>query len=603
MMTKAGLIRKIAKRSGVNDSEAKIFFEMFLKKAAEMLAPGEALKLKEFGYFQKKKGIVKSLRPAAVEEPADQFYTTLMVYYPSASEESDEKDMIFNVPSAPEDEYYDIDSYFSLSIGKPVIPLKGVKNTEFFIPPSGNELLKLMESKAEKLLSEAEVIDKHVKGGDVLQITAETFDRSQLEINWEESQTDSSGEKENASGGEESAEKVEHIAWDFGEDISKQIEEEAILDVDKEETSLSWDFGTGDLKEPETFEEEKPAEKLPEEIKEKVPEETPDTEMIEEDVENEEEEKRTIAPGPVFSETGKFKRVQPLMNELGGEGGKQDEGASWDFRRTTAALPDEEADRAGFRKVHSRTSAFDVVLPSEVSTGGSGGMEEGVPVENIKDYSSRTKTRHYSYSQRRSPFVFVIAISTIIIVGVVLYMYLTKSNVMKLNKSGLTEIEAGMIPVSHPAIIERTFNVPVNYPYPKQDAPEINLNELGIAPAVFNKKGGEDPPSASKEPEVKKSVTPAKPAAKKTEPPKVKPSSNYQKVSDRIYRSGDKYILQVSSWKSESYANTRAALYKKEGLDAFVEKAVIPGKGAWYRVRIGGFNSVAEVQNFLKSHK
>ena len=51
-MTKAELIRKLAKKAGIPDSEAKVFFEIFLRKASEILKLGEAIKLKNFGYFQ-----------------------------------------------------------------------------------------------------------------------------------------------------------------------------------------------------------------------------------------------------------------------------------------------------------------------------------------------------------------------------------------------------------------------------------------------------------------------------------------------------------------------------------------------------------------------
>ena len=60
-MTKAELIRKIAKRSGVPDSEAKIFFEIFLKRISVLLKPGEAIKLNAFGYFNYRKALVQSI--------------------------------------------------------------------------------------------------------------------------------------------------------------------------------------------------------------------------------------------------------------------------------------------------------------------------------------------------------------------------------------------------------------------------------------------------------------------------------------------------------------------------------------------------------------
>ena len=79
-----------------------------------------------------------------------------------------------------------IDSYFSLSFGKPVIPLKDANISEYFIPPAGNELRRLFDSKADKLLQEVEVTDNFTKEDEILLINPELFDPNQIEINWDE---------------------------------------------------------------------------------------------------------------------------------------------------------------------------------------------------------------------------------------------------------------------------------------------------------------------------------------------------------------------------------------------------------------------------------
>ena len=67
-------------------------------------------------------------------------------------------------------------------------------------------------------------------------------------------------------------------------------------------------------------------------------------------------------------------------------------------------------------------------------------------------------------------------------------------------------------------------------------------------------------------------------------------------VKGLIYSDGKTFCFQVSSWKRENIAKQEVARIKKKGHDAFYVKANIPGKGTWYRVRVGYFNSIAEAQ-------
>lgn len=60
-MTKAELIRKIAKYVGVPDTDAKIFFELFLKKTSAVVEVGQSIFVKDFGYFHLIKGSIKNL--------------------------------------------------------------------------------------------------------------------------------------------------------------------------------------------------------------------------------------------------------------------------------------------------------------------------------------------------------------------------------------------------------------------------------------------------------------------------------------------------------------------------------------------------------------
>ncbi len=75
-------------------------------------------------------------------------------------------------------------------------------------------------------------------------------------------------------------------------------------------------------------------------------------------------------------------------------------------------------------------------------------------------------------------------------------------------------------------------------------------------------------------------------------------------ITDRVYFDGNKYTVQISSWKSKSFAEHEVAKYRKMGHDAFVFSIYIKLKeSVWNRVRIGYFDSQQEAEAFLKKNK
>lgn len=151
--------------------------------------------------------------------------------------------MVFNIPFFDEEDYHPIDSSFSLSIGKPLIPLRGVPFDEIYIPTSGYEYRRLIESKVEKLIAGSGIIETEEKFP-TLVIDARAYNSNQVHLQWNEDidsgSTDDSisndfvTEKPELSEYEKQAKELKNIAWDFGEDLSKQIEAESILDITDE---------------------------------------------------------------------------------------------------------------------------------------------------------------------------------------------------------------------------------------------------------------------------------------------------------------------------------------------------------------------------------
>jgi cell division septation protein DedD len=56
--------------------------------------------------------------------------------------------------------------------------------------------------------------------------------------------------------------------------------------------------------------------------------------------------------------------------------------------------------------------------------------------------------------------------------------------------------------------------------------------------------------------------------------------------------------IQVGSYKEQKEANERQSRLKASGIEATVVRAEVPGKGIWYRVRIGAFTTREEAASF-----
>ena len=56
------------------------------------------------------------------------------------------------------------------------------------------------------------------------------------------------------------------------------------------------------------------------------------------------------------------------------------------------------------------------------------------------------------------------------------------------------------------------------------------------------------------------------------------------------------YTIQLSSWRTRSKADLEARYYQGLGLEAYVQRAEIPGMGTWYRVRVGKYSSLSDAE-------
>jgi len=81
-------------------------------------------------------------------------------------------------------------------------------------------------------------------------------------------------------------------------------------------------------------------------------------------------------------------------------------------------------------------------------------------------------------------------------------------------------------------------------------------------------------------------------------------SESERSVSKTIFTDGEKYIVQISSWKNRKIAENQRNILLKLGYNAFITQVYIKRKrGTWNRVRVGYFDTVREARKIQKEIK
>lgn len=111
---------------------------------------------------------------------------------------------------------------------------------------------------------------------------------------------------------------------------------------------------------------------------------------------------------------------------------------------------------------------------------------------------------------------------------------------------------------------------------------------------------GVQPPATEKGPEertVKKSSQPqlAKLNAVKLQPPQEKKAAAPKPAASKL-----RYTIQYSSHQDRSTAEQEVRNMKQNGFAAFIMASDLPGKGTWYRVRVGSFTNKGSAEKLQK---
>ncbi|MSP97163.1 MAG: SPOR domain-containing protein [Betaproteobacteria bacterium] len=132
------------------------------------------------------------------------------------------------------------------------------------------------------------------------------------------------------------------------------------------------------------------------------------------------------------------------------------------------------------------------------------------------------------------------------------------------------------------------------------------LNKTPI-PFMTKKPAPEKPPEPGKPPEITGMPGSKSPAAEKPKFDfyKILPGSE-EPVSEKDLKAASKaksedtkdvYFLQAGSFQNPADADNRKAQLAIVGFEASVEPVNLPDKGAWYRVRLGPYTKIDEINN------
>ena len=233
-MTKSELINRFSKTIGLSESDAKPFFELLLKRISEELKSGQSIFITEFGYFHLIKGKIKLPLTELESEELDEEKIDIILY--SETEklgESEANGFVFNVPVFEEDEFKQIDSHFSLSIDKPLIPLLGVLDQKTYIPKSAQDQRRYLESKIEQIIANSKVVVSEEEFPTLI-IDASSYNSDHINLEKAKDELESllSDELPEKSVDEEKDEKAaKNIAWDFGDFYTKKISAESVFQL------------------------------------------------------------------------------------------------------------------------------------------------------------------------------------------------------------------------------------------------------------------------------------------------------------------------------------------------------------------------------------
>ena len=125
---------------------------------------------------------------------------------------------------------------------------------------------------------------------------------------------------------------------------------------------------------------------------------------------------------------------------------------------------------------------------------------------------------------------------------------------------------------------------------PEVPSPPIIEKQIDPAPPKIPAK----PKKESKKRLTKTEIKVLEPGAHSAKPPAEKPQPEPVVLNSTIQPTAKPYTIQVAAFKAAGDADKLVAELKQKGFPAYRAIGKIPGKGIWYRVRVGDYKNKAE---------
>jgi cell division septation protein DedD len=135
--------------------------------------------------------------------------------------------------------------------------------------------------------------------------------------------------------------------------------------------------------------------------------------------------------------------------------------------------------------------------------------------------------------------------------------------------------------------IEREFEIPVTYPYSKNENKAALFTQPIDSSIIAASLAASKSFTPSQTNETKSAVNPPEPA-------------KLENLGDYIYRLGNDYIVQIASFNTQTRADAQVTSLKKANYDAYVDIVNRADGTVYYRVMIRGFKSYDQAKTFLK---
>ncbi len=608
-MTKAELINTFSEKVGIDKSDSKIFFEILLRKISAIIKSGQSIFIPEFGFFHLIKGKLRRLSNEGSENVYEEFIDIILYSSEEKLSQSETEGFVFNVPFIDDENSSEVDSYFSLSIGKPLIPLRGYFDRNNYIPTSGNEHQRYLETKAGELIEKSKVLSSDEQFPTLI-IDAISYNSNELHLEKTLDEldfllSDEQLTNENITkGSDENV--VKNIAWDFGEVFSQKISAESIFELADERISQPTIESTDNKAYKEINNDQKEQENVLDQLldndKDEINLESSDDENVKEKIS---EEKKSGSEPRTDSD---------LLNELMEYEEVQSDGESEQQSKETADdLSDDE-----FWKNTSKL--FETFNPREIRTDDEKEFTEVKAANiNLGDFSNnKGKTKladdieksedeisgkqksninisldeEVEKNKRSKKWVFVIPVLLILIAFAIYYWY-SQLNKKSEQVSAVNELS---ISSTNANVIERDYEIPVSYPYVPESSLMDSLGEV-TGKSQTSDKVVEQKPDDKKI--TKQEISTAK---KNSETKNTIPDGRPISLGKNIYKYGNIYVVQVASFRSNQIAENEAGKYRNKGFNSFVEPVEIKDKGLWYRIKVGNFNKLSEAEDFISKN-